>query len=73
MDDGVIQRVPQNEEDLNGCHFLPHHGVICKDKETTKLRVIFDGSAKDGMKDLSLNDCLEKGTNTTPHIYLTFY
>ena len=69
LDDGIIERVPQNEEGLSGCHFLPHHGVIREDKETTKLRVVFDGSAKDGMKDLSLNDCLEKGPNTTPHIF----
>ena len=53
---------------LSGCHLRPHHGIIREEKETTKLRVVFDGSAKDGVKDLSLNDCLEKGTNTTPHI-----
>ena len=35
---------------LSGCHFLPHHGVIHEDKETTKLRVGFDGSAKIGVK-----------------------
>ena len=69
MDDGIIERVPQNEEGFKGCHFLPHHGVICEDKETTKLRVVFDGSAKDASKDLSLNDCLGKGSNTTPHIF----
>lgn len=68
FDDGIIERVPQSKEGLRG-HFLPHHGVIREDKETTKLRVVFDGSAKDGLKDLSLNDCLEKGPNTTPHIF----
>ena len=66
LNDGIIERVPQSEEGLRGCHFLPHHGVIREDKETTKLRVVFDG---DGLKDLSLNDCLEKGPNTTPHIF----
>ena len=48
---------------------MPCHGVIHQDKETTKLRVVFDGSAKDSLKDLSLNDCLEKGPNSTPHIF----
>ena len=69
LEDGIIERVPHSEEGLSGRHFLPHHGVIREDKETTKLRVVFDGSAKDGVKDLSLNDCLEKGPNTTPHIF----
>ena len=67
--DGIIERVPHSEEKLSDCHFLPHHGVVREDKETTKLRVVFDGSAKDRSNDLSLNDCLEKGPNTTPHIF----
>ena len=69
LEDGIIERVPPSEESLSGCHFLSHHGVIREDKETTKLRVVFDGSAKDGLKDLSLNDCLEKESNTTPDIF----
>ena len=37
-------------------HYLSHHAVIQWDKQTTKLRVIYDASAKtDGP---SLNDCL---------------
>jgi len=67
--DGIVERVPHCEENLSGCHFLPHHGMVREDKETTKLRVVFDGSAKDRLNDLSLNDCLEKGPNTTPHIF----
>ena len=71
LEDGIIESVPYSEG-LSGCHFLPHHGIIREDKETTKLRIVFDGSAKDGVKDLSLNDCLEKGPNTTPHIFDIF-
>ena len=42
-------------------HYLPHHGVVQNDKQTTKLRVVFDASAKcDGP---SLNDCLHVGPN----------
>ena len=37
-------------------------------RKLPNTRVVFDGSAKDGLKDLSLNDCLEKEPNTTPHI-----
>ena len=27
-------------------HYLPHHCVIQQDKQTTKLRILYDGSAK---------------------------
>jgi len=42
---------------------------MCEDKATTKLRVMFDGSAKGGLKDQSLNDCLEKGPSNISHIF----
>lgn len=43
----------------NKLHYLPHHGVIREDKLTTKLRVVYDASAKNNGP--SLNDCLYAG------------
>ena len=43
--------------------------VSKSDKETTKLRIVFDASAKASKTLLSLNDCLEKGLNGIPHIF----
>ena len=40
--------------------YLPHHCVIKEDKATTKVRIVFDGSAKSS-NTLSLNECLYKG------------
>lgn len=40
--------------------YLPHHGVIREDKDTTKLRVVFDASCK-GINHVSLNDNLLVG------------
>jgi Pao retrotransposon peptidase/Family of unknown function (DUF5641)/Protein of unknown function (DUF1759)/Putative peptidase (DUF1758)/Integrase zinc binding domain/Integrase core domain len=41
-------------------YFLPHHAVVKPDSSTTKLRVVFDGSAASSTG-LSLNDCLRVG------------
>ena len=40
--------------------YLPHHAVIKQDRTTTKLRIVFDGSARTNQS-LSLNECLYKG------------
>ncbi len=56
---GVVEVVENPETNLGKTHYLPHHAVVRQDKETTKLRVVFDASAKsDGP---SLNDCLYTG------------
>ena len=50
---------PQQDVDKT-IHYLPHHAVICKDKQTTTLRIVYDVSAQ--KKDpSSLNDCLYSG------------
>ena len=48
-------------------HCLPHREVIRLDKDTTKLRVVYDASAK--CCGLSLNDCLYSGLPLTPMIF----
>ena len=48
-------------------HYLPHHPIIRKDKQTTKLRVVYDASAKMNGNP-SLNDCLYSGPSLLPSI-----
>ena len=57
---GVVETVTQPAlTSSDRTHYLPHHGVIRQDKTTSKLRVIYDASARgDGP---SLNDCLYTG------------
>ena len=56
---GNTEAVPEEETRPAQVHYLPHHAVVRKDKATTKLRVVYDASAKcDGP---SLNECLYKG------------
>ena len=69
LEAGIIELFPKSDEDFEGAHFLPHHGVLREDRETTKLRIVFDGSARADKDHYSLNDCLEKGPNLTPHVF----
>lgn len=42
--------------------YIPHKPVIRESAESTKLRIVFDASAKANEKSPSLNDCLETGS-----------
>ena len=68
LQSGIIELVPKTQEKLQASFYLPHHGVVRQDKETTKLRIVFDCSAKT-KSNLSLNDCLAKGPNLTPLVF----
>ncbi|GBM44036.1 hypothetical protein AVEN_124292-1 [Araneus ventricosus] len=59
--EGFIEEVDPMQEIKQGQHFLPHHPVF-KENSTTKVRPVFDGSAKE-RNTPSINDCLEKGPN----------
>ena len=48
-------------------HYLAHHPVMREDKDTTKLRTVFDASAKTFGP--SLNECLYKGPQLTPLVF----
>ncbi|XP_068738691.1 uncharacterized protein [Montipora capricornis] len=66
---GIIERVDETEEQLQGqTHYLPHQAVIRTDALTTKLRVVFDASAKVKPNCPTLNDCTYTGPPLTPGI-----
>ena len=63
----VIHEVPSEEmETDNPIFYLPHRPVV-KVGGSTKVRPVFDASAK-GANGLSLNDCLEIGPPLTPNV-----
>lgn len=69
---GIIERVPNEvskETEVKGVHFSPHHAVVRTSRETTKVRVVYDGSAKSTKDDRSLNDCLHNGPNYIPLVF----
>lgn len=55
--EGIVEDVSSDDNEPTQVHYLPHHAVIRTDKSTTKLRIVYDASAKtDGNP--SLNECL---------------
>ncbi|XP_068690949.1 uncharacterized protein [Montipora foliosa] len=70
---GIVERVPEEESNSNvdkgRVYYSPHHAVIKKDRETTKVRRVYAGSPKSSKDELSLNDCLESGDNYILHIF----
>ena len=56
---GVIETAPVNP--TGKVFYIPHKGVTRSDSESTKLRIVFDASARESNQDPSLNDCLHPG------------
>ena len=46
--DGIIEKVNENDYEDSNAHFLFHFGVVRNERQTTKLRIVFDGSARSG-------------------------
>ncbi|XP_045482841.1 uncharacterized protein LOC123686673 [Harmonia axyridis] len=61
LDEGIIEEVPVSDLQYQG-HYLPHRHVVRESSTTTKIRPVFDASAKEKNQP-SLNQCLEKGIN----------
>ena len=63
---GIIETV-ESTSTLGDCHYIAHHPVFREDKKTSKLRIVFDTSAKENRP--SLNEVLYKGPQLTPFIF----
>ena len=50
-------------------HYVPHHAVIRQERATTKILIVYYGSAKLGKSESSINDCLQTGPNLIPKLY----
>lgn len=63
---GIVEPVEQGVNNGVGkVHYIPHR----VDKDTTKLRIVYDASARSGKNTSSLNDCLYAGPPLSPLIY----
>ncbi|MCP4486958.1 MAG: hypothetical protein GY820_06515 [Gammaproteobacteria bacterium] len=65
---GIIEKVHQDTPIGDIRHYLPHHPVITPQKTTTKVRIVYDGSAKQKSTLHSLNECLFRGPILLPDL-----
>ena len=56
----MVEKASENQSENPKEFFLPHRPVIRQNAESTKLRIVYDASAK-SESGYSLNDYLEKG------------
>ena len=60
--------IEHSKSQVGKINYLPHREVIKEERSTTKIRVVYDGSAK--LKNsVSLNNCLYKGPSLVPLLY----
>ncbi|XP_022814033.1 uncharacterized protein LOC111347879 [Spodoptera litura] len=64
---GHMRELTKSEEQNEHAVYLPHHAVVRNDKDTTKVRVVFDAFCK-GNNGLSLNDDLMIGPRLQPDL-----
>ena len=60
MEQGIIEIAP-TEPDGKYEHYIPHKSVVREQAESTKVRIVYDASAKVNEDNPSLNDCLDIG------------
>jgi hypothetical protein len=66
--EGILERVPPRQTG-EVVHYIPYQPVIREEAESTKLRIVYDCSAKAGLQLPSLNDFLEKGPSLQPLLF----
>ena len=69
--DGIAELVDEDADNVEAgkVHYLPHMPVIKEDRETTKVRPVFDASSKANKGEPSLNECLYSGPCLLPLIF----
>ena len=59
LQNGIVEKAPEQVEGKE--FYIPHRAVVRENAETTKLRVVYDASARASDDAPSLNECLHPG------------
>ena len=68
LQDGIIEVVDKLVVSDTRKYYLPHHPIITPNKATTKVRIVYDTSAKGKFGERSLNECLYRGPVILPDL-----
>ena len=68
LEQNIIEKVAELEATEKE-HYLPHHAVVRDHAETTKIRIVYDASSKEGKTGTFLNNCLHVGPPLTPLLF----
>eukprot|EP00795_Rhopilema_esculentum_P017883 gene17883-biopygen2028 len=66
--EGVVERVP-SEPSGTRIFYMPHKPVVRESAATTKVRMVFEASARPTPTTNSINDCMYKGPALQPNIW----
>ena len=65
---GVIEEVPKQPSGKR-IFYMPHKPVVREEATSTKLRMVFDASAKPLPDAFSINECMNPGPTTQPLLW----
>eukprot|EP00794_Sanderia_malayensis_P003853 gene3853-biopygen3282 len=68
LEEGIVERVPENARKQR-VTYIPHQAVVREEATTTKMRVVYDASAKVTKGAKSLNECLHTGRSLNPLLF----
>lgn len=68
IEEGIIEPIPSSPTG-EVVHYVPHQPVIRENAETTKMRIVYDCSARANVQSPSLNDCLKTGPPLQPLLF----
>ena len=65
---GIVERVDEHTAQVQQRYYIPHHCVLKPGSSTTKIRIVYDASAKTRTENASLNECLHRGPLKLPDL-----
>ena len=65
---GVVENAPEIPTG-DRVYYMPHKPVVRQNATTTKVRMVFDASAKPNATSDSINDCMFTGPSLQPHLW----
>ena len=64
--EGIVEKVPDGETGEGRVFYLPHKSVVREEAVTTKVRIVFDASARPSPMGNSPNECMYTGPALQP-------